>query len=234
MSPIASHQCLIIGSLTGSLPHRRRWRPPAPLGLEPLVQRVRTVPVPACAASPVTAPLLIPSRIVATISRCTSLTPPPKVLICAALFIRSSSPSPNAPGEPARTSAASPDHLLAHSVHLDGRSRFPANFTPLASPGASGPGAHVPHQTPVEQACCRQPGMRLGQPGPHPRLVDPAAPRHRIGRTGVGERRRVEVLGLHPDRGEGDPLVVELVGDQLPAAVLLADEVRRPGRGSPS
>ena len=45
-------------------------------------------------------PRFIPSRIVATISRCTSLTPPPNVLICAALFIRSSSPSPKAPGEP--------------------------------------------------------------------------------------------------------------------------------------
>ena len=53
-------------------------------------------------------PLRIPSRIVATISRWTSLTPPPKVLICAARFIRSSSPSPKAPGEPPRIRAASP------------------------------------------------------------------------------------------------------------------------------
>ena len=46
------------------------------------------------------APRVIPSPAVATISRCTSLTPPPNVLICAWRPVASTRPRSTAPGEP--------------------------------------------------------------------------------------------------------------------------------------
>ena len=46
------------------------------------------------------APRVMPSPAVATISRCTSFTPPPKVLICAWRPVASTRPRSTAPGEP--------------------------------------------------------------------------------------------------------------------------------------
>ena len=46
------------------------------------------------------APRVIPSPAVATISRCTSFTPPPNVLICAWRPVASTRPRSTAPGEP--------------------------------------------------------------------------------------------------------------------------------------
>ncbi len=108
---MASTQCRIIGTLTASgdrLGAPAAWptseaswalwsgkaasssrRSPAP---EP-----ESEPEP---AAPSPRPRVMPSPAVATISRWTSLTPPPNVLICAWRPVASTRPRSTAPGEP--------------------------------------------------------------------------------------------------------------------------------------
>ena len=108
-SPIASTQCWTMGWLTatrGDLggarrePDERRQRR-GPVGvLGRAVRSLRRLG-PGGHRFAQRDPRRMPRPTVATISRCTSLTPPPKVLICAWRADSSSRPFSAAPGEPA-------------------------------------------------------------------------------------------------------------------------------------
>ena len=104
-SPIASTQWRIIGWFTGSAPtsgsptsipsNALSFARNAAFSASRLRHRT-SVPYRASLAC-----RAMPRPAVATISRSTSTTPPPNVLICAARAARSTSPWSTAPGEPA-------------------------------------------------------------------------------------------------------------------------------------
>ena len=81
----------------------------------------------------------------------------------------------------------------------------------------------LPGHLPVDEAEELELGVHPGQVLLHPLLVDDPAPVGELGRLGPGPHVGQDPLD-DAGRAQGDPLVVELVRDQVPALVLAAHQ----------
>ena len=165
-----------------------------------------------------------PSATIPMMSRWTSLVPPPKVRIRHARCIRSTRPRSNAPGEFCRTGRPGTQHLHQQPVGLGGQLGA-EYFGRRRIGGRQGfTCRRTAEEFPVDQLEHLGLGVHPGQVELHPLRVDEPRP------AGVlGVLRPLANLAQGQEywlrRHQGDALVIELVGHQLPATVLLADQV---------
>ena len=170
-----------------------------------------------------------PRPAAAMMSRCTSFVPPPKVRIRAARCIRSMRPARTAPARVLADVRVRAQHLHQQPVGL-GR-ELGAEDLGGRGPGGPGPWPPSPPAALSASAAIRQlislrnsalacTRARLSWTHSWSMTRRPVAslvargPVADLAQRGADRRRR----------GERDPLVVELVGDQRPALVLVADQ----------
>ena len=167
----------------------------------------------------------MPSPKIAIRSRCISLVPPPNVRMCIERSIRSTRPRSTAPGESPESVAWSPHdlhqqprglHVELGAEHLDRSTRRPGSTrAPLCASHATFQFARRRNSS---LACTR---ARLTCTHSWSITRRPSA-----SFVSCAHRRTSSSMrSTHTGRAQRDPLVVELVGDEVPALVLLADEV---------
>ena len=159
-------------------------------------------------------------------SRCTSFTPPPNVRMIRPRYECSSRDWSTAPGV-----SVLEVRLLAEDLHQEPERlevELGAEHLRRRRVGrlecALG---RRRRDLPVDQAQELEPGVHPGQVELHPLLVDHTLSR-RASSSSCAQRRTSFQRALDdPRRAQRDALVVELVGDEPPALVLLADAGRR-------
>ena len=153
-------------------------------------------------------------------SRCTSLVPPPKVKMSAARCARSIRPASTSPGEPDRTAADAPSTSIS-SRYASTANSVPNTFVADASAGPTTPAEATRQFISFRNSAlaCTRARLSLTHSASITRPRWPAGSTRPV--PHVGQRRH-----HRRRRGQRDPLVVELVGDQRPAPVLLADQGR--------
>ena len=213
LAPAADHrQIHRIGCGTLRVPPLRRA---AHAARQPPGHRRAMSPGPAHAAGP--------SPICATMSRSTSVAPPPKVLIWQRRYSASRLPCRMAPGEPCRRSPARTGHLQQQTQHADvdlgaehlaGARERGARLALRDLPGH----AVAEHRVGLQQ--------RVGSPRARsaPRADRRRSPAARARGLRPGERGIKTALRPIGERGQPHALVVELLGDELPAPVQLPDQ----------